>query len=280
MDPESTVPAQLTRSVERLLAALFRLLLRHGMSFTAFEHLAKRVYVDVALREFGIPGKKPSIARASILSGLTRKEVQRLMSDAQACGALPAERENRAVRVLGAWARDPSFVDEAGQPRALPLQDGAASFAQLVRRHSGDMPVRALLDELVRVGAVRQRDDGRLELVQCAFLPRSAGDKLEHLGSDVADLVRTIEHNIERGDADPRFQRRVMYHDVPSHAVAPFRKLGATQAMALLVKLDRWLAAQTEQNETSADAQGPPVRLGMGIYYFEETLDRVEPGKE
>ena len=54
MDQASTLHATLVRSVERVLAALFRLLLRHGMSFTAFESIAKRVYVDVALREFGI----------------------------------------------------------------------------------------------------------------------------------------------------------------------------------------------------------------------------------
>ena len=81
MDSPQPAPTSLSRAVERVLAALFRLLLRQGMSFTAFESIAKRVYVDVALREFSIPGKKPSISRASILSGLTRKEVQRLVAE-------------------------------------------------------------------------------------------------------------------------------------------------------------------------------------------------------
>jgi hypothetical protein len=66
------------------------------------------VYVDVALREFGIPGKKPSISRASILWGLTRKEVQRLVAEAESEARSSAliEHENRAVRVLSAWTRD------------------------------------------------------------------------------------------------------------------------------------------------------------------------------
>ncbi len=81
MDSPNPVPATLSRAVERVLTALFRVLLRHGMSYTAFEGIARRVYVDVALREFTIPGKKPSISRASILSGLTRKEVQRLVAE-------------------------------------------------------------------------------------------------------------------------------------------------------------------------------------------------------
>jgi len=275
MDSPTTVPATLSRAVERVLAALFRVLLRHGMSFTAFENIAKRVYVDVALREFNIPGKKPSVSRASILSGLTRKEVQRLLAEAQA-GAPRArsdEHENRAVRVLSAWMRDRDFIDEQGQPRLLALNDGPASFAALVRRYSGDMPVRAVLDELRRVGAVTRLEDGGLQLVQRAFLPRGAADKIDLLGTEVADLVHTIDHNIEHGDTDPQFQRRVMYHEMPIGIIEEFRKISATQAMALLVKLDRWLAAKSAAHDAAPKTDEPLVRLGMGIHYFEERLD-------
>ncbi len=278
MDTPNPVPAALVSAIERVLAALFRLLLRHGMSFTAFESIAKRVYIDVALRDFGIPGKKPSISRASILSGLTRKEVQRLVAQAEA-GAPRAQdgaHENRAVRVLTAWTRDAAFLDERGQPRVLDPNDAESGFAALVRRHSGDMPVRAVLDELLRVGAVRRLADGGLQLAQRAFVPRGAADKIDVLGTEVADLVRTIDHNIEQGDADPRFQRRVMYHHVPPSLIAEFRRISAAQAMALLVKLDRWLAAKSAEADATPKATHEPlVRLGMGIHYFEERAERT-----
>lgn len=275
MDQPNTLAPVLTRSVERLLAALFRLLLRQGMSFTAFEAIAKRVYVEVALREFTIPGKKPSISRASILSGLTRREVQRLLAESESAPREDAQRENRAIRVLGAWTRDADFVDPQGQPRMLELHEGRASFAALVRRHSGDMPVRAVLDELLRVGAVQRQDDGRIALVQRAYLARGVADKLDHVGSDGADLLRTIDHNIEHA-GNPRFQRRVMYHHVPPREVQAFRKYSAAQAMALLVRLDRWLAGKADDNN---ELQSPSVRLGMGIYYFEETLEPMKSEK-
>jgi hypothetical protein len=73
-------------------------------------------------------------------------------------GAEGFERYNRATRVLTGWARDADFLDRRGQPRPLEV-DGAASFAVLVKRYSGDMPARAVLDELVRVGAVERLDD-------------------------------------------------------------------------------------------------------------------------
>lgn len=276
--PDAELPTVLARAIQRVVAALFRVLLRHGFSYTAFDALARRVYVEVALREFGIPGKKPSVSRASILSGLTRKEVQRLVEEAEQAGTERAvaapERHNRAGRVLAAWARDSDFTDAAGRPRTLPLQEGPGSFAELVRRYSGDMPVRAVLDELVRLGGARRTDTGEIEYLQPRFIGRSsAGDKLDLLGSDVADLITTIDHNVAHGESDPRFQRKVMYRDMSPAVVPEFRTLVAAHGMAVLQQLDLWLAAHRSTGESDKQSPaGPKVRLGLGIYYFEEDL--------
>ena len=276
MNSVNPLTQALERAVARLLRPLCRVLLRHGVPFTAFEQLAKRVYVEVALREFGIPGKKPSISRVSILSGLTRKDVQRLLQEDETAteGARAAEgagREplNRAVRVLSAWGREAEYLDPAGRPAALPLHGETASFAALVRAHSGDMPVRALLDELLRVGAVRERDDGRLEPVQQAYVPRhDEVAKLAFLGGDVADLISTIDHNLQHGADDPRYQRRVMYERIPVEALPEFRRLSAEHAQALLVMLDRWLAEQDRR--AAADPSLPTARVGLAIHHVED----------
>src|SRR6185503_18575002 len=137
MDIASRTHQALNAAIAHLLRPLFRVLLRQSMSFVAFEELAKRVYVEVAMNDFAIEGKKPSISRASILSGLTRKEVQRLLAEPAGNGGDSGERYNRAARVLTGWTRDAEFLDSLGEPRALPF-DGEAGFAALVRRHSGD----------------------------------------------------------------------------------------------------------------------------------------------
>jgi len=272
MDSDARPHAALHAALAKLLRPLFRLLLRHQVPFGAFEELAKRVYVDVALNDFGIPGKKPSISRASILSGLTRKEVQRLLAagdEPASSAALDGGRYNRAARVLTGWVRDHQYLDAKGQPRALSLE-GEDGFAALVRRHSGDMPARAVLDELERVGAVHRRDDGLIELLARAYVPRSsATDKLAILGTDVADLIETIDHNLDVGETDPRFQRKVMYLSIPASALPAFRKRSAANAQALLEKFDRWLAEHDVPNPPDAP-NAARARVGVGIYYFEE----------
>jgi Family of unknown function (DUF6502) len=272
MDIDSRPQRTLQRAIEQLLRPLFRLLLRHSVSFGAFEAMAKRVYVDVALNDFGIRGKKPTASRIAVLSGLTRKEVQRLLAEDADADVDVADRYNRAARVLTGWARDADFRDDQGAPRVLDAE-GEHGFAALVKRYSGDMPARAVRDELVRVGAVAQRDDGRLQLVTAAYIPqRSTADKLGILGADVSDLIATIDHNLQHGAADPRFQRKVMYDAVAVSALPALRKLSAQRAQALLELLDRWLA-ERDAEPSPAGAPEPRARAGLGIYYFEERLE-------
>ena len=248
------------------------------MSFKAFLDIAKHTYVEVAAAEFRIPGKKQSTSRIALLSGLTRKEIQRLL-DAPATkdkDSEAGERYNRAARVVAGWVRDKDFCDAAGNPKMLALQDGGAedraTFAELVRRFSGDIPFRAVLDELLRVGVVEKFDDGNVHLKTRAYIPESGdADKLNILGTDVSDLVATIDHNIQHGVADPFFQRKVMYDNVPAEALEEFRRLSGAQAQALLERLDKWLSQHDRDTHPETTGTGR-MRTGIGIYYFEENM--------
>lgn len=280
MDPQNRVAIAVNSALLLLLRPLCRLLLRYQVPFGAFEELAKHVYVQTALEDFALPGKKPSLSRASILTGLTRKDVQRLVAEPEPVRAASQEGFNRAARVLGGWARDPDFHNAVGQPAALDPQDGPASFAELVRRYSGDMPARAMLDELLRVGAVQRRPDGRIALVRRSYVPvHDDVEKLGFLGVDVADLITTIDHNLQHGATDPRYQRKVMYRSVPAEIRPAFRTLSATRAQALLEQLDAWLAERDTDNPPDRP-DAPRVRLGLGIYYFEAPADPAMPDLE
>ena len=268
----------LAAALERILRPLFRVVLRNHMSFKAFLDIAKHAYVEVAATEFRIPGKKQSTSRIALLSGLTRKEVQRLL-DAPAANdedSEAGERYNRAARVVAGWVRDTDFSDADGNPKVLALQDvgtgDRASFAELARRFSGDIPFRAVLDELLRVGVVEKLDDGNVRLKTRAYIPESGdADKLNILGTDVSDLVATIDHNLQHGAADPFFQRKVMYDNVPVEALQEFRRLSGAQAQTLLERLDKWLSQHDRDTHPEATGTGRK-RTGIGIYYFEEDM--------
>jgi len=260
----------LSAAVLRLIRPLVRILLRNGVSYSSFADLAKWVYVDVAMREFGVEGRKQSISRVSIITGLSRKEVARVCQLPKPDDRASSESYNRAARVIAGWRRDPDFCDDNGEPAVLPMTDEGISFGELVKRFSGDVPARAILDELIRVRAVEPLKDGRVRLLARAYIPEgSEADKLNILGTDVGYLVATIDHNLRPDTSGPFFQRKVAYDNLPDEVLPKFRELTGEKAQALLERLDRWLAKRDRDVTPSVVGTGRN-RAGIGIYYFEE----------
>ena len=259
-----------------LLRPLVRILLQHGIPFDVLSAVARQVYVHVAAEEFILPGKKQTTSRISILTGLTRKEVRRIMTTTEVEDQKATDRYNRAARVLAGWLRDKDFHDKAGAPAALPVEGTHASFAELVRRYSGDLLVRAMLDELLRVGAVHRTKDGRIRLQARFYVPaQSETDKLHILGTDTADLIATIANNLNP-QATPRYQRKVMYDNVPVEAVEEFQHLSADRAQAFLEGIDRWLSKRDRDVNPAANGTGRK-RVGIGVYYFEDDIQTTHP---
>ena len=274
---DSTLVSAIGLALAKLLRPLVRLLLKHSFPYSAFESIAKRVYVETAMADFALPGKKPSISRAAILTGLTRKDVNVLLAEPSTRADVTAAHYNRAARVLTAWVREPRFAGLGESPQPLPI-DGPDGFGELVRLHGGDVPTRAVLDELQRVGAVQVLADGRVALRQRAYVPQdSMVQKLGILGTDVGELIETITHNIEHGATDARYQRKVMHVGIPVDALPAFREMSARQSQALLEDLDAWL---TEHDiEHLPDTGLPPgdtARVGVGIHYFEQLTSKQE----
>ena len=260
----------LSAAVLRLLRPLVRILLRNGVSYSTFSDFVKWVYVDVAGKEFGIEGRKQSTSRVSVITGLSRKEVMRVRLLPRPDDRASTEKYNRAARVIAAWRRDRNFLDAEGKPAPLPMAGPDVSFSELVKRFSGDVPVRATLDELIRVGAVERLEDGSVSLLTRTYIPESSdADKLHILGTDVAHLISTIDHNLKSDPIGPFFQRKVAYDNLPDEVLPAFRKHSAKRAQTFLESLDRWLA-QRDRDVTPTDKGTGRNQAGIGIYYFEE----------
>ena len=276
------LPAQehrriLAAGLRKLLRPLVRTLLRSGIPFGLFTDIAKQIYVEIATGAFQIPGRKQTVSRVAVITGLTRKEVARIQELPRADASDVAERYNRAARVISGWVRDSRFVDDHGEPLPLPIDGDGPTFSALVREFSGDVPPRSVLDELVHTGAVEPQADGRIQLVTRAYIPRdSKADKLSILGTDTAHLIATITHNVYEADSEPRFQRTVSYDNLPVEVLPELRAMSAEDAQALLEKIDGWMA--THDRDTNPDIEGSGrKRVGIGIYYFEEDFEENGP---
>jgi hypothetical protein len=256
----------LSIAVQKLMQPLVRILLRNGVAYGTLAELVRKAYVDVAYRDFAPQGKKQTVSRVSALTGLTRKEVSRLLDSGAADVMLEQARYNRAIRVISGWRNDSYYHDASGKPATLPLEGDGASFASLVRDYSGDIPTMAMLTMLQEAGSVNVARQ-RVRLVRNAYVPgRDAADKIEILGVDVCELVSTIDHNLVAAPENLRFQRKVAYDNVDPRAVARLRKNSYKKAQTLLEQLDRQYAAH--ELDEGSEEQGSYISLG--IYFYEQ----------
>jgi hypothetical protein len=263
----------LTSAIQRLLRPLVSILLRNGISFGTFMNIAKWVYVDVADQEFSLTNKKQTDSRIAVITGLSRKEVKNVRQIIQANDIDITERHNRAARVISGWVRDPTFQNGWGEPAVLPMTGEGATFSQLVMEYSGNVPARAILDELRRVKAVEQLPDDRIRLLERAYVPHTGkSDKFNLLGTDVAHFIATIAHNLACDTPEQtRFQRKVAYDNVPAEVIPELKQLTEEQAQALLEHLDRWLAERDRDFNPQVIGTGRKY-TGVGIYFFEENI--------
>jgi len=225
--------------------------------------LVRKTYVDVANEDFAIDGKRQTVSRISVITGLNRKEVSRLLKK-EPLDDSDQVWWNRAAHVLASWLRDETFLDRKGDPLDLPFAGKDASFSELVRRHSGDMRPRSVADELLRLGAIEEVD-GRLRMTSRGYVP--AGDPeriIEILGMDTAELMEVIDHNLQADQSDRLVQLKVLSDNVPAHFRAEYNAYSARLTRNLLEELARWLSARDKGRDWSGDDER--VVLGLGVY--------------
>ena len=147
------------KATQAVLRGLVRLLLRHGVDYSAFSTLARQVFADTAYEKLERENGKATASAVSALTGLSRKEIKRLRETESNVLANAAQGRNRAVRVLAGWTTDPQFMSD-GRPRVLSLDATSGGFQSLVESHSGGCDTNSHA-RVTRAGRLRRAGRGR-----------------------------------------------------------------------------------------------------------------------
>ena len=257
-------------ALARLLTPIVRILLKNKVSYKTFEEISRQVFVEVADEHFGVPGRKQTNSRISVVTGLSRKEVLRIKRLPPLQDRDLADQFHRAARVVSAWTTENAFMDTNGTPQTLPFDGATNSFSALVERYSGDVPARAMLDELSAAGVVEVNAAREVKLLRRGYVP--SGDDaqmLKILGTDVGDLANTIVHNFSHAPDQSRFQLKVAYDNLPGDCLANFHQLVSERGYDLLLDFDKFLRTQDRDTNPVSKGHGR-MRAGVGIYYFQE----------
>jgi len=156
--------------------------------------MAKVAHVRAAAAMLKKDGERVSDSRVAVITGLTRSEVRRLRT---AKHGLQQWHRNRALRVLDGWRSDPSFRHRDGKPKDLTFQGREGSLARLTRLYAGDIPPRAILDELLKTKAIAKLANGRLRLIRLRAQSRAVSSaQVEEAFSRVSAVLETVSTNL------------------------------------------------------------------------------------
>jgi len=268
----SLVSEVIQTTIIRIVKPLVKVLLRNGIAYGTFADIARKVYVDTGFEEARRQGQKQTVSNVSILTGINRKEVKRL-KEALAFNTDNSLRKfNRIVRVIAGWQHDEEFLDEDHEPRDLLLEGTKGSFTSLVKNYSGDMPVVAMLNALIDSGNIQVIDNGNIQLINPNYLPTTDSDKkLNILGIDTAELIQTIDHNINvEKPEDAWFQRKASNTQVRVDALPKIKQRINKKAQLLLEDID----AAFSENETDDGQES--VAVSFGIYFTQKKSNPEE----
>ena len=252
------------------LRPLVKRLLVSGVPFGVLESRLRELFVEVATRELAIPGRPQTDSRIALVTGLNRKEVRRLRAGHPTATAPASFSRNQAASLVSRWMADRHATDASGRPRAIPYQaDRGPSFVKLSRALTADLPPRAILDELVRSGAVELREGNLVALRSDAYVPQSGRpEKLAMLAEDPAELVETMLGNIFGDAENALLQRKVAYDNLGGDGLERVRALMRREGERFLRRVDRLLARHDRDRNPRA-AGGERRYAGVGVYYFE-----------
>lgn len=281
MKPAYNVKSRVLAAFSQVLEPLVRILLRNGISFYDFAEMAKETYVRVCEREFAPPDREITKGRVAILTGLTRRDISRLLI-ASSAGSKRDLKDSSVARVLQGWHEDKDFLGPYGVPRDLAIgvdaKDGV-SFVHLVSKYASDMSADAVLEEMLRGEAASMSDDRtRVRVTQRAYYIPSGfsaeaaqAEAAESFAKSVRRFVDTVVVNyFASGKADKRFERVVYKTDgIREEDWERFRSLVSDRMQPALEDLDSRLSLF----ETPESVGESGVLVGVGVYVFRESKD-------
>lgn len=260
---DSPIRSALLSAIHRVLSPVVRVMLAHEITLPMAVELLKRVFVEVAERDFRLDKKGSTDSRISLITGVHRKDVKRLRELPHVEANLPPK-VSLSAQIVATWITGREWIDENGSPRPLARlakRGDGPSFEALVASISQDIRPRSVLDEWLRLGVVHISTDDEVVLTSNAFVPKDGvEEKLAYYGHNLGDHAAAAADNV-LGISRPWFERSVHHATLSEAQIERLRLRAAELGMQLLTELHTMAEQATDDGESTK-------RFTCGVYFY------------
>jgi hypothetical protein len=243
-----------------------------GLSISEVNSILRIAAVHTARARQLDDSDRVNISGIAAITGIPRGEVSRILNSGGNLTIGAIERhQNVTSRILTAWHRDPRFLTSDHRPRGLKIFGSGPTLESLVRMHGQGIPIRAILDELRRVGAIQLLTSSQKILAKAsvAIGPRITRKRIKCLDSAAMDLFSQL-----LSPGTDTFVERVSGGRVWSGPAPLVRTKSGANAIGLLgelqSKLTRKQAKRGRENTTKL------AHLNITIVYMEAPAHLVK----
>jgi Family of unknown function (DUF6502) len=236
--------------------------------YPAFATALKHVFVEAARDELSSRSMAQTDSAVTLLSGVHRRDVRNLGRTGSSRRIADQEPRSLPGEVIAKWLTDPAYLDSAGSPKVLSrgVTAASASFDALVAGVSVDVRPRAVLDELVRLGAVREDEEG-LRLLGAGFAPRKDFEELSRLfAENLGDHAAAAAANLQ-GDRN-FLEQSVHVDEISESSVAALQKVSVQAWKQALKTVMSEAQARFDEDAASPNPEQRRHRARFGVYFF------------
>jgi len=261
--------AQLVHTLRKVFKPLVRILFRAGVRFDEFIELLRGIYVEIVVADAAATDNCVTMGRISILTGVPRREVERLVS-AEEWMKIPKPADVPALAgILHRWHTDSAFLGPYGVPLELPMSgQGGRNFVDLVSGSSIPMDPHSAFEQLLSAGVIARSGDTHVKVLSRSYVvpePLSPA-MLEHFGSCMTRLAATLDFNMTPNSPSKRLERAVYPAEgLPEELLPEFDAYIRERTHAMLSDVDDWLAAAARRPLKNPDSR---ITTGLSVFHY------------
>jgi hypothetical protein len=267
------------RALAQLLEPLAGFVLDSGLSTGELHAIFREAAARSAAAKQLEHSERVNISGIAAITGIPRADISRILKAASGPDERDGDGQQQSTnRILAAWHANPKFTGPDGQPAELHMYGRGVTFETLARKYGRGIPTRAVLDELIRSGAVELVDAQKIRAKATIAVERGMSTRaVKAFGDRASELLSTMLLNMRQPDT-PKFIANVSDAAVDTETLPLFQKELSTRASDFLADVEDGLKRKATTKPSKLRSKGS-TRVSVTIFYHESAgaVDATAP---